>query len=1003
MIPSALFALAVSVLPPGVTLRDAIGRHDSVQYTIRVPANTAASIEVTHRGVYTVTRLIEDGKRIDLSDDSNGDDGEEFVVAPIRDRNAEYDVVIVPIVHNSCGEVETTLRFDPVDERARTLDEAHRKLFEARRLEMVGDAKSAEASNTTFDDAIALAKQAGELRTLSEAILRSSIVLGQVSRTEDAIARIEQGIPLFHDLGYIGVEGRALDRRGELYRRIGDVAAAERDLKAALPLVEAARAYEGIADTRNNLGLVYEQTGRWDDAIKMYADVIPLTPNISIDTASAVRSNLGSTYTAMGDYPAALEVLKYALEMKRSQNIPRRTSQTLHVIALVQVAMSELDKARATLNEAMALAEKAGDPTLIGQLYATLGRLGIRQKRYDDAAEAFRQSLERSRAVKDRRAEGRTLTSFATVELERGNVKEAGEMSARAVELAHDVADNVNEAAALYAHARVRQMEGNLADALSEARKAVDIVDSIRAAIVNPDLRSTYLSTLRKYFDLVIELQMLEHERNPSGGFAAEAFRTNERSRARTLLESLARAQANVVKGVPPELVTRMREVRRELDAKQAYHATLLRNERRTELRNVETRIATLLSEERELGAKIRASSPDYAALEFPEPPAPADIQSSLLDHDTTLVEYHLGRDRSYVWVISKQKVRVEKLPNEATVEKLALRYRDLLLRDPETLYPESAEKMRKDRVAASHALAKAVWRPVGAIKGKVLIVPDGALSYVPFAALPDAEGQPLLVAHEISYLPSATLLATLRRSTRAAEPLRSVAVFADPVFQRTDPRFGASKPAADATPRDDERYTRGADLRRLRFSGQEAEAVLSAADRTKSLEALGFRATKQAMTSADLRRFGTLHVATHGIVNAEEPDKSGLVFSRYDQKGRRIDGFLKLGDIYNLDLDADLVVLSACQTAIGKSVFGEGMISLTRGFMYGGAKRVMATLWSVDDRGTAKLMAQMYESMLQKHEPPARALREAQLAMLRNPRWSDPYYWAAFTLHGER
>jgi CHAT domain-containing protein len=150
------------------------------------------------------------------------------------------------------------------------------------------------------------------------------------------------------------------------------------------------------------------------------------------------------------------------------------------------------------------------------------------------------------------------------------------------------------------------------------------------------------------------------------------------------------------------------------------------------------------------------------------------------------------------------------------------------------------------------------------------------------------------------------------------------------------------------------------------------------------------------------LRSYRVLHFATHGSLNAEQPELSGLVLSLFDAAGRPVDGFLRLHEIYNLDLDADLVVLSACRTALGREVYGEGLIGLTRGFMYAGAARVVSSVWNVDDRASAQLMARLYQAMLTKHRSPASALRDAQLSMLREARWSDPHYWAAFGLQGD-
>ncbi|HEV7764205.1 MAG TPA: CHAT domain-containing protein [Thermoanaerobaculia bacterium] len=1008
-----------SAIGGGPSLPTSIGGTPAV-YRIEVPANVAARVRLQHRGIYVILllRLLETGERLAVSDDSNGENGEELVAVPIRETDVTYEVSVRPVPREVCSTFELTLEHVPLDDKARWLAEAHRLNQKARIAEMVGDAKSFAAALELFDQAATLARRAGEPITEAEILYRSAIVYGQVSRTAEGIEQLNRVIPIYQELGFRGAEGRAINRRGELSRRVGDILSAERDLRAALPLVLEANDYEGICDVRNNLGLVYQQSGRWSEAIALYEEALPLTTRASLDVAATLEANLGLAFSNLGDYRRALAAQERSMAIRRSRKVPRLIANGLRGIALTQIAMGDLAKAKASLKEAAELAEVAGDPQVIGNVQFKIGQLHLRDHEIDDAERVLSRALEMLRKARDRRTEARVLVSLARVDVERGNPDAATELLAQALASARETFDRTNQSEILDLRARILQKAGHLDAALRNAQEAVAVLESIREAIVNPDLRSSYLGTVRRYYDLVIELLMLKHEREPQGGFAAEAFRAKERSRARTLLESLARSQANIVKGIPPELLRSERGISRQLDAKENYRVQLLRDSTAAQIAANDATIAELRTRHDAVKNEIRAVSPDYAALEFPEPVALADVQTRLLDSDTTLLAYHLGSDRSVLWVVSDRSVEVHVLPAESQIEGLVKAWHDALRQNPATIDATAATRLRRRTASAGEALARAVLHPAAAaVKSskRLLVLPDGALHYVPFAALPDAQGKPLLHTREIAYLPSATLLDTLRRATRSDRAAsrdreaRSVAVFADPVFQRNDPRLTkrstpgafAAERSSDAEFASSERMAFG-ELRRLRFSRREAEAILETADRSKSLEALDFRATKQALLTADLRRYAILHIATHGMANAEEPDLSGLMFSRYDARGKRIDGFLGLQDVYNLDLQADLVVLSACRTALGKAVFGEGLISLTRGFMYSGARRVMATVWNVDDRAAARLMAEVYEAMLGRGASPARALRDAQLAMQRDPRWSDPYYWAGFTLHGD-
>jgi len=332
-----------------------------------------------------------------------------------------------------------------------------------------------------------------------------------------------------------------------------------------------------------------------------------------------------------------------------------------------------------------------------------------------------------------------------------------------------------------------------------------------------------------------------------------------------------------------------------------------------------------------------------------------------------------------------------------------------------------------------------------GSLKAKrLLIVGDGRLNYVPFAALlvsdlNAAAGQkvfpkssantrrPLIVDHEIVNLPSASTLSALRRDLAGRRPApKMVGILADPVFDRDDERVHASEAnrmagqsvstrlegehvspeslAQIATERSlrEMGATYKGSLPRLPFSRREAELIYGVATPREALKALDFAASKKTAVGPQMSEYRILHFATHGLLNNEHPDLSGLVFSLVDERGNSQNGFLRLFEVYNMKLNAELVVLSACQTALGKEIKGEGLITLTRGFMYAGAARVVATLWKVDDEATAEFMRKFYEEMLKEGRRPAAALRSAQLWMQEQKRWRDPYFWAGFVLQGE-
>jgi CHAT domain-containing protein len=417
-------------------------------------------------------------------------------------------------------------------------------------------------------------------------------------------------------------------------------------------------------------------------------------------------------------------------------------------------------------------------------------------------------------------------------------------------------------------------------------------------------------------------------------------------------------------------------------------------------LRQVDTQTAEL----EELEGQIRSTSPHYAALMQPQPLSVREVQGQVLDSDTLLLEYSLGVERSFVWVVTKTSLTAHELPPRSVVEAAAQRVYDLLTARQaplsRTRLAEADAQYASEAAALSRMVLSPVWSQLGT-KRRLLIVGDGRLQYVPFAALPEparenAEPIPLVVEHEVVSMPSASTIGVLRReiSNRAPSP-KAVAIFADPVFARDDARV---RPSAGLAVTD----SRGG-MARLLFSRREAAAILAVAPAGQSTQALDFQANRAMVTDAALRQYRIIHFATHGILDSEHPELSGIVLSLVDREGKPQDGFLRLHDFYNMNLPAELVVLSACQTALGKDVKGEGLVGLTRGFMYAGAARVVASLWKVDDAATAELMKRFYQGMLGNQQlSPAAALRAAQLAMLQQKQWASPYYWAAFVHQGE-
>ena len=596
----------------------------------------------------------------------------------------------------------------------------------------------------------------------------------------------------------------------------------------------------------------------------------------------------------------------------------------------------------------------------------------------------------------------------------------------RDLELRQLMGDRTGEAETLYNVAITQRDKGNLNEARTQIEAAIKIVEDIRTRVTSQELRTSYFASVQNYYQFYIDVLMQLHKKDPSIGYDALALHASERARARSLLELLTEAKADIRQGVEPKLLQQERMLQQKLDAVEKRRIELFNGQwTNKQVEALEKETAALLEEYRQVQEQIRRTSPRYARLTQPQPLTLAEIQQQVLDDNTILLEYSLGEERSYLWAVTKTSITSYELPKRADIEALAQSFyqqtgkQNLPERRGLGVAPSS------DTVEVTAQLSQMLLSPVAGQLGqkRLLIVSDGALQYLPFGALPapDTIGNgnnpvPLIVKHEIVNLPSASTSAVIRQDLDKRQPApKAVAVLADPVFSDNDERLKNSAgtqpavPLQSVTPTnvDSLALTRaaresGVTFGRLPHTRTEANNILKLASAAEAMQALDFSANRAAATNPQLSQYRIVHFATHGILNSLHAELSGVVLSLVDDKGKPQNGFLRLRDIFNLNLPAELIVLSACETGLGQEVRGEGLVSLTRGFMYAGAPRVLVSLWNVDDAATSELMSRFYKKMLQEGQKPAAALRAAQLEMWQNPQWKDPYYWAAFTLQGE-
>jgi CHAT domain-containing protein/Tfp pilus assembly protein PilF len=835
-----------------------------------------------------------------------------------------------------------------------------------------------------------------------------------------ALDAYSQSLVITRKLGDEGVEGNLLNNMCAVQSRLGDYKRSMELCSQALSIRREHKFQLGEATTLNNMGNIYSDSGEYQKALDFYSQAKDLYKVAGTPQAQAVTlNNIAFLYALMGDYQKAINVYNEALDIFRTVHDQYREAHVLGNVAATYGKLKEFRKALEINEQALALqrlvgnrASEANALTNIADCYSNLGE---KQK----ALDYLNQSLALHRTIGDPRALAKSLRGLGVLYLDQGQHQKALDYFNEALELTRAINDRNADAATLSYLARLERDRGDLVQSKKRIEESLAAIESLRVSVKSQQLRASFVASVRKYYEFDIDVLMRLHQQHPSEGFDAAALAASEKSRARSLLEMLAEANAEIRQGVDPQLLERERYLRVAIADKAERQTRMLSAKHTDEQAKVAaTEIDSLTTDYEQVVARIRETSPRYAGLTQPLPLDLKQIQTEVLDSDTVLLEYALGEERSFLWAVTQDSISSFELEKREVLEAAARRVYEVLTERNRLVKNETPEqrRLRLDRSDAEYAsaartLSDLLLQPVASQLGtkRLLIVGEGLLQYVPFGGLPvpNKADRPIVAEHEIINLPSASVMGVLRREMAGRKPApKTLAVLADPVFQNDDPRIaGAVKNHPDALASDVSGSARDAGLEgfvRLRFTRQEADEIAKFATSEKRLEALDFVASRATATSPELGQYRILHFATHGLINNQNPELSGMVLSLVNEKGQPQNGFLRLYEIYNLKLGADLVVLSACQTALGKEVKGEGLGGLARGFMYAGAPRIVASLWQVDDRATAQLMKRFYEEMLGHGLRPAAALRAAQVSMQSDKRWTNPHYWAGFTLQGE-
>jgi CHAT domain-containing protein/Tfp pilus assembly protein PilF len=867
------------------------------------------------------------------------------------------------------------------------------------------------------------------------------------------------------------------EKRADLLYTIGSINhRLGRDADAIKALQESLILYRGTGNKLrqyNALGQIHYLQSNFSKSLEYNREALALSEAAGSNGTSAWTLNLMSLTSRMiGDHTSSMEYIEKALTLSETVDDNDLKVNLFMAAGLLHQALQNRMKALEFFQKSLILAEAQNNRTLIAYARQNIGKILFLEGHYAEAMDHLQKSLSLNQAVGSERHLFYTIDAIGSLYQKQGDHAQALAYRRRGLKLTEEIGNKFQILTALISNASLYNDIGDFPQALASAKRAealskeigerenlprslyfiglayqglkdfersrlafeeaVQIIELTRANIASPESRTEYFSNSWEPYEAYVDLVMQMHREQPRQGHNIQAFEITQRARARSLLELLNESRTQIDQGVAPELLARERALQKQLNERADQQMRLLNGKHTADQAELLKKdIESLSFEYRKNQAQIRLRSPRYAALTQPQPLTANEIQRDLLDTDTALLEYALGSQRSYLWVVTSTSLQSYQLSNRSEIENDVRRV-ITVLNDGKRWASDEKISTEFTQVAAALSRKLLPASVLSQLKGKRLaIVSDGVLHYLPFGALPlltennsntkepSPVGVPLSADFEIVNLPSASALAVQRSELpNRKQPTKSLAIFADPIFSETDERVPAIKADQSRISRPwktdpnrvllERAFNLGGkpgelfSIPRLPFTRSEAKSIFALAPKKKAIRALDFDADREKLLRTDLSKYRIIHFATHGILHSEHPELSGIVLSLVNEKGEPVNGFLRLNEIYNMNLNADLVVLSACQTALGKEVRGEGLIGLTRGFMYAGSPRVVASLWKVDDVATAELMKIFYQKILKEKMRPAAALRAAKIAMMKQKRWAAPYYWAAFELQGE-
>jgi CHAT domain-containing protein/Tfp pilus assembly protein PilF len=734
------------------------------------------------------------------------------------------------------------------------------------------------------------------------------------------------------EIGHLAGLGSTLSIMGEVYKFNGEVEHAIASFERSYLIHQKVGNPFRMAEAKLNSGSILINTGKYPEALENLHISLEMAQEMS-DTLMLgdVYAQLGKAHTYLGDYETAIQYATTAFSMYEAIDDSWGLAGAYNNTGLVLDEVGRISKALEYYEKSLEIYTELGDQEHLIILSNNLGIIEFNLGKFKDAEEYHLQALQISKDIELESGKLTSLVNLANAQNRLGKLDEALAHYESALRISRQLNSPDTEWRVMVGIAENHKLRGDYSMAIEYNESGLRIIEGLRTTLQNEEYRSSYLARERYAFEDVIHMLGELHEADQSKAYDLLAFEYAQRCKSRSFLDQMENSnQASTGKD----------------DHYSARTVSL------------------------------------------------KDVQKSDIEENAVILEYSLGDSCSYLWVITRDKHKMIKLPDRKTLRDLVETFRFSILnpeQDNKTFLRESGYKLYKELIEPAE--------PFISRKSNLVILSDGVLHYVPFQVLitdppekhPDQsykELSYLVKQYPISYGQSASVLMNLIKErnqvTEQQQIPKNLIAFGDP----------------DYTAKGSEGNLIPYEFHRLEYSGNEVEGIASFfEDGMADIYLREHASEENVKLNNSISEYRYIHFACHGVVDENNPENSSLVLSQDSSSAE--DGFFQASEISVLKLNADLVVLSACQTGLGKLIRGEGMIGLSRSFMYAGTPSLVVSLWSVSDVSTSILMKNLYENLIRKRLSKAEALHLAQISMIKDENYAHPFFWAPFVLTG--